>query len=350
MRQTTRRSVVVALGAAALSVALGAGSAQADPGAGITPAATDIVGVGSDTTEFVVQDLVDLWNTTHTPKAYSFHATGTSPITTKSGCASITRPNGSSAGITALLNTAAVGGNDCVDFARSSRAITAAEDATLDAYAFATDGLRIAVPRDNDGAGSDVASNKPASLVLNTANLAILYRCQADIAGSNADFDGVEEWSDLVAGATGTPRPMIPQAGSGTRSFFLQATGLTEADLLTQSEGGCVQEVQEHDATPVNANAGAFAPFSTARFVSTVAPVKTADNGTNKPINLLGDNIPSGDNAAHFSATRQVFNVAKTSKSGTGTNLRAFLNWITTDAGACSVIKSNGFTPVNNIC
>jgi ABC-type phosphate transport system substrate-binding protein len=338
MRQTTRRSAIVALGAAALSIALGAGSAQADPG--FTPTGTDMVGVGSDTTEFVIQDLADLWNTTHTPRVASWHATGASPITPKSGCASITRPNGSSAGITALLNTGTDGaGNDCINFARSSRSLTTSEAATLSPFQFGTDGLRIAVPR------SPVASSKPASLVLTADNLRLIYSCQADVAGPSANFNGIQDWGDFIPGATGEIKPMIPQAGSGTRAFFLAALGMAEANL-----GSCVQTVQEHDPAPITTDAGAIAPFSTARFVATVAPAKTPDNGTNKPIDLLGDNIPAGDNLAHFFATRPVFNIAKTANSGTGTSLRAFFDWINTDAAACRTIKDNGFTPVSTAC
>jgi ABC-type phosphate transport system substrate-binding protein len=60
--QSLLRKAALTLGAAAAVIGLAAGNAVADPTIGnpaFTPLSTDIVGVGSDTTEYLVQALAD---------------------------------------------------------------------------------------------------------------------------------------------------------------------------------------------------------------------------------------------------------------------------------------------------
>src|ERR1700710_2383488 len=93
------------VGVASAILAVLAGSALADPPSGTVPAHTDIVGVGSDTSQLVVDQRSTAFNA-QTPvppnKLYSGDAVGSTSIVTKTGCTSITRPNGSGAGITNL--------------------------------------------------------------------------------------------------------------------------------------------------------------------------------------------------------------------------------------------------------
>src|SRR5215469_17444250 len=110
--QIATSTAVVA--SAALLVVGVAGSALADPPRGVTPKETDVVGVGSDTTEFLGDQLAFDYNKSHTtgPHLYSWDATNPTTgaigdnITTKSGCSAIPRPDGASAGITALIANA----------------------------------------------------------------------------------------------------------------------------------------------------------------------------------------------------------------------------------------------------
>jgi len=96
----------VLLGATAMSI----GPALADPPKGVTPKETDVVSVGSDTDEFLLDQLAFDYNKAHTTgrKLYSWDALNPKteamgdPIKVKAGCATIPRPDGSSAGITAL--------------------------------------------------------------------------------------------------------------------------------------------------------------------------------------------------------------------------------------------------------
>ena len=98
--------LLVAATAAAAITAMVASPALADPPTGVTPKPKDVIGVGSDTTESVFNQLSVDYNKTHTTgKLYSFDATPQpSTIQTKSGSTncSIPRPFGSSAGIMAL--------------------------------------------------------------------------------------------------------------------------------------------------------------------------------------------------------------------------------------------------------
>ncbi|MFF7587859.1 hypothetical protein ACFZCK_10300 [Kitasatospora purpeofusca] len=81
---------------------------MADPPAGAVPAATDLVGVGVDTTQrFMIRTSVDCYAAVAPglPRLYGWDVTGTNPITPKAGALSINRPDGSGPGFTALINT-----------------------------------------------------------------------------------------------------------------------------------------------------------------------------------------------------------------------------------------------------
>lgn len=221
---------------------LGAGSASAvtdadDPS--FTPVAGDLIGVGSDTSQHAVHLLAASYNATSpAARIASFAATGGGTIALPSG--DINRPNGSGAG-KALLYGA--GNNLDVDFARSSSAISTTEAQNgLQAFPFALDTLAMAV-------SNSTPSHAPASLT--PAQIVSIYK------------GDVTNWTQ-VGGTAGTIAPKIPQAGSGTRSFF-------ESQLKSMNGGvavtlaASVAEVQEHDDTLIKNNPDAIAPFSTGR-------------------------------------------------------------------------------------
>ncbi|WP_448631233.1 substrate-binding domain-containing protein [Cellulomonas soli] len=238
-------SLVLTAVVAGVIAASVASPAAADP----TPQPRDIVGVGSDTSEFVMNYIADGavvsgslaagYNSAAGSRLVSFDATGSATITPRAGSAAITRPNGSGAG-KALLYGA--GNNTAVTFARSSSGPSAAEaSAGLYHVPFALDTVKAATAS---------TSHAPASLTV--AQLVGIY---------NGTYTN---WSQ-VGGSAGTIVPMLPQTGSGTRSFFLAqlkaANGNVDVVLA-----GSVQTVQEHDAAPIAANADAVAPFSVARY------------------------------------------------------------------------------------
>src|SRR5260370_4098645 len=111
----TFHKLVAAASVVAIASALAAAPAFADPinnlGKPVTPRATDIVGVGSDTIQNVFDQFSIDYNRTltkaSTPRLYSWDATNPKTgavndlITAKAGCTKAPRPNGSSAGILA---------------------------------------------------------------------------------------------------------------------------------------------------------------------------------------------------------------------------------------------------------
>jgi len=210
--------LVAATAAAALTV-LAATPALADPPTGTTPKPTDVVGVGSDTIESLFNQLSVDYNKTHTSgKLYSFDATPqNSTITTKSGSSNctMTRPFGSTAGITQLeqgLKT--TGGALCVDFARSSRDRATTDPTNISFIDLAGDAVTVA---------TQPHTNAPLNLLTHQV-LAGIFSCQ------------ITQWNQIPGnsgGSSATIAAMLPQNGSGTRSFFLGAIGLT-------TPGGCV--------------------------------------------------------------------------------------------------------------
>lgn len=273
MKTITKAGLGV-LGVLAL-VMLQAGPANADN----TAQANDVTGVGSDTAQYGLNFLAEGINGNAgfdtgslDRRILSFDATGDAAggpnapapapqpnIVLRAGSKPILRPNGSGAGIGALLNDCVVTAGVCdttkpeqINWVRSSRLPnageqTAAQDAQhnwggLHVYQFATDGLEMAV-------SNNVATNVPT--VLTPANLVCIYQGQNTATGACPQFSSVV--------------PFIPQAGSGTRNFFL-------ADLQAANGGVAitlgtnVQTMQEHDPTLIQGNANAVGPFSIGRF------------------------------------------------------------------------------------
>lgn len=258
--------------AASLSLAA---PASADPAAGYAPTAADVIGVGSDTSEFALAYLADGnagvpgWNATNPAnRLVSWNATapagGTATINLPSNNAA-TRPNGSGAGKKTLYGA---GNNTDIDFARSSAALDATEkQAGLQAFPFAKDSLALATAK---------TSNAPASI--SAADMVRIY------SGT------VTNWSQL-GGSPGVIEPKIPQSGSGTRSFFLaQLQAANNGTAVTLA--GTVAEVQEHDPSQIKDNPNAVAPFSLGRNAVAGSPLR----------------IEGG-----FSAARALYNVVRQS-------------------------------------
>lgn len=234
---------VVTASLAASALVLSAGTAHAavtvDPDDSPFTSATDVIGAGSDTSQNALFRLAGAYNaTTPAKRLATYAATGGGDIVLPS--ATISRPNGSGAG-KALLYGA--GNNPDVDFARSSSALNAAEvSAGLQAFPFALDTLQMAV-------SGNVASHAPTALT--PTQIVSIY-------------DGsVTNWNQL-GGTSGVIKPLIPQSGSGTRSFFIsQLTAANSGSPVTLAAS--VAEVQEHDPAPIQNDADVVAPFSAGR-------------------------------------------------------------------------------------
>ena len=278
------RSIVAGLAASTVAVSVAStvalAPAHADPAYG-TPDANDIVGVGSDTTENVMDNLsngitgVNGFNaglTAADVRLASFDTVGSATIVLRQGSTAITRPVGSGAG-KALLYGA--GNNPDVSFARSSSALSATEvSAGLQAFPFALDTLGVAV--------SGASTHAPTKLT--GAQIVDIYK------------GATTNWNQ-VGGSNGTIKPYIPQAGSGTRSFFdAQLTALNGGTPIAY--GADVNDTMHENTDDVlKSDANAIAPFSLGK-QKTLFPTT---------VKMLGLNTAAGG----WSAKRALYNVVR---------------------------------------
>ncbi len=243
----------VTMAAAAALVAGTVGTASAapnDPPKGVAPKAFDIVAVGSNTTQYVLDALAQKYDagigTKHSaahPYVYSFDAVkpGTSAnavtkISPKAGCATIVRPNGSGAGVKALDTTQVIksGGVSypCLDFARSSGGRKPTDPkfgpGGIAYVAFARDAISWAARSAAKG-GSDAPKS------LNLKQLQGIFGCK------------ITNWKQ-VGGKSGAIKVYLPQAGSGTLSTWEKFMNIT-------TPGSCVSQAPEE-------NEGTFKGFN----------------------------------------------------------------------------------------
>jgi hypothetical protein len=197
-------------------------------------------------------------NTTHTDNPCTQNPT----IVIRAGKSPIQRPNGSGAGYNLLkADTNTTSGktiNGLVDFARASSA--RGSNALFDSMTMGTENVGMLI--------SSTSSNDLAPL--SVAQIKQIYQCSTDGGSTYAPQD----WSNY-GGNAGTIKALLPQAGSGTRSFFLGQIGLTESQianansaLATAGQGTCTTNVEENDPEAIDASgspANAIEPMSQSR-------------------------------------------------------------------------------------
>jgi ABC-type phosphate transport system substrate-binding protein len=251
MRKLSKLFVGAATMAAAAALVAGtvttASAAPNDPPKGITPQSFDVIGVGSNTTQYVMDQIsvdynrtVRVHNANH-PWIFSWDAvkpgtTSTVPtkIVTKAGCPVIVRPNGSTAGLKALDQNQfdRKTGHYCIDFGRSSggRSTTAPKPGPGGVLyvAFAKDAITWSTRTAARG-----GSNAPKSLT--KAQLQGIFTCKTT------------NWK-AVGGKAGAIKVYLPQPGSGTLSTWEKFMGITTL-------GSCVSQAPEE-------NEGTFAGFN----------------------------------------------------------------------------------------
>jgi hypothetical protein len=310
------------IGVAALGAAI-TPSAAADPGS--SPAAADIVGVGSATTQYVINKYTTSFpgaGTSANPNWSSWNAVGSSTITPSAGCASITRPNGSSAGLTELATYGSgANTNGCIDFARSSRGPkTTGKNYAF--FAYGKDGLTWA---------SWGATGAPVPASLTTAQLQGIYQSSTGVAGGPCT---TTNWNQ-VGGSNAAIKPAIPQIGSGARDFFLATLGVTAlCNVPTFQENDGTSLATALDGSLTNA----IAPYSIADYIAQRNATTTGVPDVRNSLilrNINGKTPCSGSGncsgstqtlSSTFDATflRKVYNVVKTSNTTTGTILSAY--------------------------
>jgi hypothetical protein len=237
-------------------VVLAAAPALSDPAAGVRPRPADVVGVGSGTTEYLMDQLAARYDGAHPtgPRIYSYDAPAgsstTGPrITPKSGCRPISRPDGDAAGIEALANGAggSTGGHPCLDFARSWGGAVPDNLTHVSFVPLALDNVTYA--------SISHGSNAPPNLT--AADLTKIYSC------------AVTRWNQVGGTSDATIRPLLPQLNSGSVAFSF----LSAIDLL--SPGSCVSSpatlTENEGVSPSFTGPGAaneIVPFSAGRWLA----------------------------------------------------------------------------------
>jgi ABC-type phosphate transport system substrate-binding protein len=318
---TNKRGRVIFAAVACLAAVFAAAPAQADPSG--SPTYRTLAGVGSDTTQGVMNAMANAITINGTKVLGSYDATGGGNITTKDpatlpGC-TLPRPNGSGAGRNALLASLQPGSTTagCLQFSRSSSLNLAASSPSLTYIPFATDAVTYAIT------GS---SGIPRSLTLD--DLKSIYKCQ-------------------VPGIT----PILPQAGSGTRSFWESTMGIADADVnngvypcIVNGKDANNQIIEEHDGRVLNNSS--VVPFSIAQWVAQASGTLTDLRGRSV-LGVINGVTPLEMNPA-VPVTRSVYNVVPTSSLTDATIANVFVGSGSQICNKTDVLKQYGFAPVAN--
>ncbi|WP_375385217.1 hypothetical protein [uncultured Microbacterium sp.] len=292
-------------GLAALGLVIGGGtlaaSAANDPGSNSRP---NYVAVGSDT----LQDLYGAFASSTTPNYHidSYTAFASENITVDG--VSISRPAGSGDGVKALsasLNPASNKFNSATHSVLGDQYLRQGADAPVQiarsssrpasGFTFATGDLAY-IPLGRD-AVSVAIRNVPGVTNLTTAQLFAIYSSGSYDNAPTGLSDGDVQLSSgvvqlRVAGAWVSLTPKLPQSASGTRAFFLSATGVsTIGAWVTQGA-----TIAENDGAQLTAT-GQLIPFSAAQWVAQWNNVATRTfTPFSSPINLISINSSAAYN------------------------------------------------------
>jgi phosphate transport system substrate-binding protein len=290
--------------------------------ASCTPSPTVINMVGSDTTQDLMAAIATAYNgsqaSTDNAKVFAPPAVlasgGSFAVQGDGKCAAFNYtnpgalpPNGSSAGISALVNDASPSGTDagCVDVARSSRGRSASDPSSIEFYAFAKDAVSWA---------RFTGGSAPATLT--QAQLQGIFLC------TSAGNPTITNWNQ-VGGANAPIIRYLPQTGSGTLSFFeTRILGLTSAQQGVLDGTSCntapIRVEENHGNQVVSGNRpNAILPYSYAQWTAQKNAV-VPDDRAGALLGSIGGVAPSPTtvNNGTFLGRRWVYNVLK----NTGTN------------------------------
>jgi hypothetical protein len=278
---------VAVLSVAGLGAALVVGSpALASPGGGaqgsfVGTGTGDVVGVGSDTIQFAGDFLAD--GSTTDPgyngtgnkwRMINYDATGdavgralyntdgtqffgdapTTAVVLRAGQPPVETPDGSSAGIPALINDSvgAAGYNglptQSIQYARSSRLPktgTGSETSLCDGNSTGCGGLNIYRMGTDSLQIAKKFTGSNDTVQLTALQLAHIYQCDP----------GFTTWNGSGIGGTSTDTiiPIIPQSGSGTRNDFVASLTAALGSAVNINTTSCVQTAQEHDPAGITA-------------------------------------------------------------------------------------------------
>jgi ABC-type phosphate transport system substrate-binding protein len=319
--------VTVAAAAAAATALTVAPAAMADTpishGHYLLPHSWDVVGTGSETTANVVDALAAAYDasqkahhkadTPSNPYIYSWDGVPannplnlTQKLQVKAGCPkNQVRPDGSTAGVLSLAGEGSVTykykgkkfKSPCVDFARSSSAYNATKDKAVNGPG----GIQFVVlARDAVSYATTASSNAPAEM--SNADLTAIFNCA--IPAKNGD--PANSWGALLGNKVKSPKslvdPILPQAGSGTLSFWESALKIAskqangEPACSTEANAAASKLPEENEGiSPVfllhgKPNANAIYPFSIGAFVDEVYHSPACGKKASKTQNQFGCN------------------------------------------------------------
>jgi hypothetical protein len=308
--------VTVALSGAAVIAAGTAMPVMADP-VSVNKYA-ELVGLGSDTTMDVMDGislaLGDVSPTDTRLKLASYKAIGSADVVVSADGIAIPRANGSSAGRDALriaigqINSGSVAiAPDELGKSRAATSPTTAQLAGKFHYArsssgpsgAAANGVVTYVPFGLDNMTyataplniTKIPSDIPVGTAANTSEVSLMNIYKGNITrvitdSTTGDFIKLAAPSYVpAAGETSnTIRAYVPQAGSGTRSFWNSTVGINDAGITNgtfpaKDVTPTGVTVQEHDGTAVATDPYALVGFSISQWVAQtngVAPKRTA--------------------------------------------------------------------------
>ena len=315
-RMTTKLAAATGL-TAVIFGGIASPMAQADPIASGSNSIFGVLsGVGSDTLQDVdngLQIAIGRVSATGDWKLASYDATSTEAaqtLVTKSGGATIYRPNGSGDGASALRTAIGQQGNTTgkatfatpgtatrawkidgvtgaadqvygqIQYSRSSSGPTTNVSTTgaVSYVPFAIDAVDYAVsstskfPTLTLGRDTDAADG---TTHVAPSTLFAIYNCEARriITKAGQATKLVDNTYSLGDGETSTPiHALIPQSSSGTGKFWaLKFYGSESASLpscVTRTYNSGAGSVQEHDGTAIDGDAGGIMPFSIPKWVA----------------------------------------------------------------------------------
>ncbi len=214
----------------------------------------------------------------------NFDAFGSAAIQTKPGGVYFARPNGSGSGRDALRASVSGANWSVNNNATPARAISGQVDIARSSSGPGTntnaDGRLLYVPYARDAVAYAYKGGTAAWANLTAAQLKAIYD------GTLTSIDGVAV----------TPR--LPQSGSGTRTFFLNALGYSGSSPVAPAVNDTGNITPENDATVLGDNQ--IIPFSVANWVAQANNVSGVNTVAAAPTVKLGSAV---DGAVPFTGT-----------------------------------------------
>lgn len=362
--------IALCAGASALAIGALALPASADPAPSTFGT---LVGLGSDTTQDVMNAIAAAIPG-HLVASYDATKPDSS-VVTRSGGTGVARANGSGAGRdllraaigqTTSANVATYAGGTVavttadafgkIDFARSSGGPGAADvrsDGVLTYIPFATDAVTYAVAP-NSVLPHDLTKDQITAIYKGVYN-----RVQVDGGVSTL----LRPTDTATVGARVVPiTTFIPQAGSGTRSFWLGQLGITETNI----SDGTYANIKDHDFANAlveehhgdalvsgtdDQDAGAIAPFSAGQWIAQGNLLVTDHRdgallgATNGVEPVQGSAGTYALNSTYNAFTRPVYNIvpSRLADDPTSNIAKAFVGQDSEVCKQTSVITEYGF-------